>query len=80
MKYKIEYESLKDELATDDKRKWYFNKVKDSANKYSLELSDEDFKRFFKLQVSDKDIDWLMHNMSAYKRSLTDALVSYITY
>jgi hypothetical protein len=80
MKYAIEYEHLKDELVTSDKTKWHFNEVKDSANKYNLELSDEDFKRFLKLEVSNKDINWLMHKMSAYKMSLTDVLISYITY
>lgn len=80
MQYTIEYEHLEDELVTTDKSKWHFNQVKDSANKHRLELSDEDFKRFLKLQIADKDIDWLMHIMSAYKRTLTDALIAYITY
>ncbi|AMQ66546.1 hypothetical protein BH753_gp064 [Bacillus phage Shbh1] len=80
MEYVIEYEHLKDEFVTNDKTKQLFHKVKDSANKHRLELSDEDFKRFFKLKESDKDLDWLMHRMSVYKLSLTDALISYITY
>ncbi|GAA0347732.1 hypothetical protein GCM10008931_43780 [Oceanobacillus oncorhynchi subsp. oncorhynchi] len=80
MKYAIEYEHLKDELVTSDKAKWHFDKVKNSANEYSLELSDEEFKRFLKLQKSEKDIGWLMHKMSVYKLSFTDALISYISF
>lgn len=80
MKYAIEYEHLKEELVTNQKTEWHFNQVKNSANKFRLELSDEDFKRFLKLEISDKDIKWLMHQMSAYKLSLTDALISMITY
>jgi hypothetical protein len=80
MKYVIEYEHLNDELIKNDKTKFHFNKVKDSANKYRLELSDEEFKQFLKLQMSDKDVNWLMHKMSVYKLSFTDALISYITY
>lgn len=80
MEYAIEYEHLIDELVTDTKTQWRFNNVKESANKYKLELSDEDFKRFLKLQNANKDISWLMHQMDAYKKSLTDALINYITY
>lgn len=80
MKYAIEYEHLKDDLVNNDLTEWHFKKVKDTANKLRLELSDEDFLRFFKLHKADKDISWLMHKMSAYKLSLTDALISYITY
>jgi hypothetical protein len=80
MKYVIEYEHLADELIVSEKTKWYFNQVKNNANEYKLELSDEDFKRLFKLQTADKDIEWLMHKMSVYKLSLIDALVSYIIY
>lgn len=80
MKYAIEYEHLKDELVTNDKTQWHFNKVKESANRYSLELTDEEFKGFLKLHTSDKDIDWLMHKMSVYRLSFTDALISYVTY
>lgn len=80
MKYLIEYEHLKDELVTCEKTEWSFNKVKDTANKHNLELSDEDFKRLFKLQTFDKDIGWMMRVMSVYKMSLADVLVSYITF
>lgn len=80
MNYAIEYEHLIDELVTDSSASWHFDKVKDTANKNRLELSDEDFLRFFKLQKADKDVGWLMHQMNAYKLSLTDALISYITY
>jgi hypothetical protein len=80
MKYAIQYEHLKDELAKNSKLGWHFNKVKDSANEFSLELSDEDFKRFFQLHAADIDITWLMHKMSSYKLSLTDALIGYIIY
>jgi hypothetical protein len=78
--YVIEYEHLKDELVSNEKTKWSFNQVKDNANKNRLELSDEDFKRFFKLQIYNKDVGWLMCKMNTYKLSFTDALIAYITY
>jgi regulation of enolase protein 1 (concanavalin A-like superfamily) len=78
MKYAIEYEHLKDELVTNDLTDWHFKKVKDTANELRLELSDEEFNQFFKLHKADKDIIWLMHQMSAYNLSFTEALVSYI--
>lgn len=80
MKYNILYENLEDELVTNTDTYWHFKNVRENANKYKLELSDYEFKRFFKLSTRDKDIDWLMHQMSAYKLNLVDALVSYITY
>lgn len=80
VEYVIEYEHLKDELVTNEKARWNFNQAKDSANKYRLELSDEDFKRFLKLQNANKDVGWIMHKMSVYKLSFTDALITYITY
>lgn len=80
MKYAIEYEHLKDELVTDTTTERHFNRVKGIANCYKIELSDEDFKRLLKLDIADKDTDWFIHKMSAYKLSLTDALISYITY
>lgn len=80
MKYVTDYEHLKDELVIDSKTRWDFNRVKDSANKYKLELSDDEFKSFLKLQASDKDVGWIMHNMSAYKITFVDSLISYITY
>jgi len=80
MKYAIEYEHLQDELITDKASKWHFNQVKETANRYKLELSDEDFKRLFKLQRADKDIGWIMDQMSILGMSLVDALVSYIVY
>ncbi|GAB6989454.1 hypothetical protein [Paenibacillus pini] len=80
MKYEIEYEHLIDELVTNEETQWHFKRVKESANKYSLELSDEDFKGFLKLHTSDKDIDWLMLKMSAYRLSFSDVLVCYIIY
>jgi len=67
MKYVIEYEHLMDELVTNEKARWNFNQVKDSANKYRLD----------KVQ---KDVGWVMHKMSAYELSFTDALITYITY
>jgi len=79
LKYDISYEHLVEELA-EAKAIWHFNNVKRNANEYELELSDEDFKRFHKLSTRDIDIKWIMHKMSAYKLSLTDALITYITY
>jgi len=80
MKYAIEYEHLKDELVMTNETEWHFNKVKDRANEYRLELSDEEFKGFFKLQLRGKDVDWIMHKMSAHKLTFMDALITYITY
>lgn len=80
MEYAIQYEHLKEELVTDNKTEWHFNKVKQSANKYRLELTDEEFKGFLKLHKSNKDINWFMHLMSTYKTSFTEALINYITY
>ena len=80
MIYAIEYEHLKDELITDGKTEWLFNRVKNNANKYKMELTDEDFKRFYKLEKADKDTSWLMGKMSNYDLSITDALILYITY
>lgn len=80
MKYAIQYEHLENELVKDEITKWHFNRVKDCANTYRLELSDEDFIRFLMLQKDNKDIEWMMHKMDTYKKSLIDVLVSYITY
>jgi hypothetical protein len=80
VEYAIQYEHLKDELVSDSKTEFHFNKVKDNANKYRLDLSDEEFDYFLKLQKSDKDVAWIMRLMSVYKVSFTDALISYITY
>ncbi|WP_432702453.1 hypothetical protein [Lysinibacillus sphaericus] len=77
---KINYTRLKLELATDDKKDWCFDQVKKSAENYGLNLSEEDFKRFFKLKVYDKDVDWMMHKMSACNKTFIDTLVTYITY
>jgi hypothetical protein len=80
MKYDIPYKHLGDDLVTNKDTHRHFKKVRENANNYKLELSDDDFKRFFKLSMRDKDINWLMHKMSTYNLSLVDALVSYITY
>lgn len=87
MKYAIPYDHLKEDLVTEgteyilelSRLLFHFNKVKESANKYRLELSDEDFKRFFRLHVSGVDINWIMYIMSTYEKSFTDTLVQYIT-
>ena len=80
MKYAIGYGALRDELVTSFESEWHFNKVKDSANEYHLELLDEEFKGFLKLQLNDRDIEWMMHKMSVHKLSFEDALITYITY
>ena len=77
--YAIEYEHLKDDLIKDHMTRYNFNQVKEVANKYSLELSDEEFNGFFKLQRDGKDIVWIMHKMRVYNLSFTDALITYIT-
>ena len=80
MKYAIEYEHLKDELVTSFEWERPFNKVKEAANENHLELSDEEFKGFFKLQLRDKDVEWMMHRMSVHELSFTEALITYIIY
>ncbi|APP15628.1 hypothetical protein BS467_07735 [Bacillus altitudinis] len=80
MKYVIPYDHLKDELVTTAKLRWHFEKVRECANKHRLELSDEDFERFFRLHVYSRDIDWIMRLMNKHDRSFLDALVSYVTY
>lgn len=69
----------KDERDSLSKQRDY-EKVKESITKYSLELSEEDFNRFINLQSRGKDIEWIMHKMSEFNMSLTDALILYITY
>ena len=49
MQYKIDYKLLSDELIVNEKTKDLFNFVRDSANEHSLELSNEEFKSFFRL-------------------------------
>ena len=78
MKYVLEYEHLKEELVMTNEIEWNFNKVKDGANKHSLELSDEEFKGFLKLQLRRKDIKWIMRKMSVHELSFADALIIYI--
>lgn len=79
MIYAIEYEHLIDELVKNEDTQWHFNKVKNNANKYRLELADEEFEGFLRLSLKDKDISWLMNQMR-YKSTFSEALVSYITY
>lgn len=75
----IDYTRLKSELATNEDKDWCFSQVQKSAEKYGLNLNEEDFKRFFKLKVDDKDVDWMMHQMNAYNKTFVDTLVAYIT-
>jgi hypothetical protein len=49
MEYDIQYEHLEDELSTNENTCWHFKKVRENANTYKLELSDDDFKRFLNL-------------------------------
>ncbi len=77
LKFAIEYEHLKDEYDS----KWHFKRIVELANKYELELSDEDFERFYKLERNGKDVSWLMHCMTISETgTLIDALVSMITW
>lgn len=83
MEYKIKYQHIFDEYvdANEPRTKFLFNEVVESANKYKLELADKDFYRLIELKRKDKDINWIMHQMSLGKgRSLVDALVTYITW
>ena len=78
MKYVIDYEHIKEDLVMKNEIEWHFNKVKDGANEHSLELSDEEFKGFLKLQLRGKDIEWIMRKMSVHELSFADALIIYI--
>lgn len=80
IRYEIQYEGLYEELVNDSRSSWVFDRVKDYANKYRVELSDEEFSALFRLQNSDRDVDWIVHKMGVYKTSFIDALISYITY
>ncbi|MFW0909642.1 hypothetical protein [Bacillus altitudinis] len=80
MKYVIPYDHIAEEYVTDGKSLWEFEKVRDCANKYRLELSDAEFYHFLKLRRKDIDVSWFMHLMSVYGSSFTDTLVHYITY
>jgi len=64
IKYAIPYEHLKDELVTDAKTRFYFKEVKNNANEWGLELTDNEFRSFFKLIQADKDISWMMHKIA----------------
>ncbi|WP_054704619.1 hypothetical protein [Bacillus sp. JCM 19041] len=78
MIYLIEYEHLIDDLVTDSETRWIFNKVKSTANKFKIELSDVDFRRFIELEKNDHDTKWIMHQMSLSNGSFIDALMSYV--
>ena len=75
-----DYTHLKRDCVTDSQSAWAFECVVNQAIRYELTLSDTDFKHFLKLKRADIDISWLMHQMTAYDQSFTDALVSYVTY
>jgi len=79
IKYAIPYEHLEDELVMDAKTKFHFNEVKNKANEWRLELTDNEFRSFFKLTQADKDISWMMHKMSRHNLSFVDALILCIT-
>lgn len=79
IKYEIKYENLADELITDKDSERTFNYVRNAANKYRLELTEEEFTGFFELWKYEKDIRWMMHKMSAYNSSFPKALITYIT-
>jgi predicted nucleic acid-binding protein len=59
---------------------WHHERVQKAAEKHLLELSEEDFERFYKLSQTDNDVEWIMGKMSMFGMSFTDALVSYVTY
>lgn len=80
MKYVIKYEHLEDELVNSSMSKWCFEKVRNTANENKIELSDDDFINLFKLQLSDKDAEWIIHKMSKYDKTLLESLVLYLTY
>ena len=80
MKYVIDYEHIKEDLVMTNEIEWHFSKVKEAANENHLELSDEEFKGFFKLQLRDKDVEWMMRKMSVHKLSFTSVLITYIIY
>ncbi|WP_145413480.1 hypothetical protein [Paenibacillus xylanexedens] len=77
MIYTIEYEHLADELVKNERTEWHFDQVKKYANELKLELTDEEFRGLFALQKQDRDIDWIMSQMS-HSSTFTEALISYI--
>ncbi|MCA6607465.1 hypothetical protein [Bacillus safensis] len=80
MKYDIPYDHIEEEYVIGGKSQWEFGKVRDCANKYRLELSDDDFYNFLTLYRKDIDIGWIMYRMSNFNESFLDSLVSYLTY
>ena len=73
-----EYSELRNELVTDDRTKFLFDLVRNTSIEFNVELSEDDFCRLFRLAVADKDISWILNRMNS--SSLTDVLVSYITF
>ena len=76
MTYDIKYEWLSDDLPND----YYFKSLVKKANKYELELSDEDFKMLYEIEKSEKDIEWILNKMSMYGKTLKESMLSYIIY
>lgn len=76
IQFNITYEHLWDELENDHN----FRSLAVKANKARVELSDEDFKRLYKLEKRDKDTKWILNQMGMYNQSLVDALVGYISW
>jgi hypothetical protein len=74
MTYDIKYDWLSDDLPND----YYFKSLVKKANKYKLELCDDDFKMLYEVEKSEKDVDWILNQMSNYKKTLKKAMLSYI--
>lgn len=74
MKYDIKYDWLIDDLPDDS----YFKSLVKKANKYELELIDEDFEMLYEIEKSGKDVDWILSQMSMYEKTLKEAMLSYI--
>jgi len=74
MIYDIKYDWLIGDLPND----YYFKSLVKKANKQEIELSDKDFKMLYKIEKSGKDVDWILNQMSNYKKTLKKAMLSYI--
>lgn len=78
IKYSIDYEHLRDGIANPFTER-EFVRVRDYANENQLDLSDDDFKRLFKLAKNNEDVRWIIQKMKAFNMSLVDVLVLYLT-
>lgn len=86
--YNIDYSHLKQELGIENlpysfennAKDYAFKKVKEYADNFEMELSDEEFMLLYKIKLDGKDAEWIMCRMKNDNERLASALVSYICY